>query len=89
MQTRRVKSASQAPSSTSASATAKASGTVNQKRKSSKSNALSAAKSASTAGSSNAFTTEQLALYNTMHAQLAAQKKAAAAAHDEGTSILV
>lgn len=98
MKTRQIKSVSQASSGTTAKSTAKSTAkptakssrtvtqTVTQKRKG---KSAATAENFSTAGSSNGFTTEQLALYNTMRAQLAAEKKAAAAAQDEGKSILV
>jgi len=50
--------------------------------------ASSAPKGSSTAGTSHGFTPEQLAIYNSMQAQLQAQKKAATAAQDEGMLIL-
>jgi len=49
--------------------------------------ASSGQKNPSTAGTSNLFTPEQLALFNSMQAQLNAQKKTAAAAQDEGTLV--
>jgi len=61
-----------------------------KKRKAGQSTATKASsgqKNPSTAGTSNLFTPEQLALFNSMQAQLNAQKKAAAAAQDEGTLV--
>ena len=49
--------------------------------------ASSGQKNLSTAGTSNIFTPEQLALFNSMQAQMDAQKKAAATAQDEGTLV--
>jgi hypothetical protein len=66
------------------SATPQAAGT---KRKSGQSKASSGQQNPSTAGTSNPFTPEQLALFNSMQAQMDAQKKAAAAAQDEGTLV--
>jgi len=43
----------------------------------------------STAGTSQLFTAEQLAIFNSMQAQIKAQKKAATATQDEGMLVLI
>jgi hypothetical protein len=70
-----------------------ASGSANTKKKgkAASNKALPAGNNASTSNddSPGDFSAEQLALYKVMHAQLAAKKKAATAAEDEGKSILI
>ena len=69
------------------SAAPQAAGTKRKSRQSTATKASFGQKNPSTAGTSNLFTPEQLALFNSMQAQMDAQKKAAAAAEDEGTLV--
>jgi hypothetical protein len=69
------------------SAAPQAAGTKRKSGQPTATKASSGQKNPSTAGTSNLFTPEQLALFNSMHAQMDAQKKATAAAQDEGTLV--
>jgi len=71
------------PSLRSSKATSKVSGSK-RGRGSNKTSSVKQVAPTSNGASTSEFTEEQLALYKTMHEQIEKQKKAAAAAEDEG-----